>query len=486
MQKLTRLRIFVSSPGDVQAERQVVKDVARRLNDRLALKHGYLLDVLEWEDRIIPYVGRPPQEVVNEQIGLYDVFIGIMWSRFGTPTKSFGSGTEEEFRIAYQRWEQEKKEPRILFYFCTKPPELTTEHIAQYQRVLEFKDEISASNLISKYEDSQSFGDLVQDHLTQYLSDLLLPGPCRETEPEPEPPTAVKALPDPDPDHYAVFIASARDALEPRCDLLAEELKQKKFEVRRPEAGLAVQDLIAGAHACVHFLDGTSDPEVDDQLELACALASRQILWLPKKVTLTDKETDPHRRRLYDLVSSGKSLELQQGREPVKDIVERLVEFRERERTAKNEKEKKGRCIFFNIQRKDRPYADPLFGYLQERDIELFINRENPDEPTMREFDEKVSKARVFAVFYGSSVDRKWVEKTLSSAAQLVIGKSFNVKKLAVYLPPPPREGLGGPIELSLHKPLWIDHTEGFNVSKLDELFAFLGPDGPEGPEATV
>ncbi|HKH46319.1 MAG TPA: DUF4062 domain-containing protein [Thermoanaerobaculia bacterium] len=475
MDKLTPIRIFVSSPGDVPAERQAIKEVARRLNDTLAKSQGFILDVLTWEDRVIPFAGKRPQEVVNEQIGPYDLFIGIMWSRFGTPTERFGSGTEEEFRLAYEWWTQKGK-PKILFYFCSTPPRLTKEHIAQYGKVLEFKSELSAANLICEYEGSQSFEDLVRDHLTQHLANLFS-APVIQDSQAGVPATDKVLLPE--PDRYAVFIASARDALEPRCDLLAEELRRREFEVHRPDDGLTVQDLISKARVCVHFLDGTSDAEVDDQLERSCSLAKRQILWLPKKVTLSGEETDPYRRRLHDLVSARKNLELMQGRDPVQDIVERLVELRTRENTDK-ETEKKGRCIFFNIQKKDRPNAATLFDYLQDRDVELFINRENSDEPTMREFDEKVSKARVFAVFYGSSVDRKWVERTLSSAAQLVIGKSFKVKKLAVYLAPPPREGVGVPIDLSLHKPLWIDHSEGFNPSKLEDLFAFLGPEASE------
>ncbi|WP_462074860.1 hypothetical protein [Nitrospira sp. CMX1] len=58
--------------------------------------------------------------MINDQIGEYDIFIGIMWRRFGTPTGVAGSGTEGEFRIAYKRW-QENPQIALMFYFCQEP-----------------------------------------------------------------------------------------------------------------------------------------------------------------------------------------------------------------------------------------------------------------------------------------------------------------------------------------------------------------------------
>ena len=43
-------------------------------------------------------MGSDPQQIINSQVSdEYDIFIGILWTRFGTPTERAGSGTEEEF-----------------------------------------------------------------------------------------------------------------------------------------------------------------------------------------------------------------------------------------------------------------------------------------------------------------------------------------------------------------------------------------------------
>jgi hypothetical protein len=470
MADLTRIRIFVSSPGDVEAERAIVKSVAQNINSHMAIQKGFLLDVIEWEERVVPWLGSRPQEVINPQIGDFDLFIGIMWGRFGTPTERFGSGTEEEFELAYSRFRQEGS-PRMLFYFCEASPKLASEEdIEQYQKVFRFKRDLSASNLIVRYMTRESFEGLVRDHLTQHLAGLL---------PDPQ----SSGPPPPDPDQYTVFIASARDVLEPRCYLLSQELKRLNFEVYHPAPGPVVKEMISKAKVCVHFLDGVADDMVDHQLDLSCALAQRQILWLPTKIVLSDENPDPYIRKLHDVVTrEGKfELELMQASDPVHDIVERLVDFRKQD--IETSIGKRSRCIFFNIQQKDAGirYTDELFQYLREKkNIEPLMNREDPDKPTMREFDEKVSKSKAFVVFYGTAVDRIWMRDRLKHAVRLVYEKNCKVKKFAVILTPPPREGLE-PIELPLDvRPLWIDQTEGFNESKLEDLVSVFESDHPE------
>ncbi|CAK8716487.1 hypothetical protein KKHLCK_05615 [Candidatus Electrothrix laxa] len=102
--KLTLLQVFVASPGDVKDERTLLDDVISEFNKTWGNRNGVTLDLLKWETDSHPSFGVDPQEVINNQIGdNYDVFIGIMWGRFGSPTKRAESGTEEEFNRAYAR-----------------------------------------------------------------------------------------------------------------------------------------------------------------------------------------------------------------------------------------------------------------------------------------------------------------------------------------------------------------------------------------------
>ena len=99
-----RVRIFVASPSDVQSEREQLAKVINELNltiTAIAPEKRVLLELVRWETHVSPSLGRDPQDVVNRQIGEYDLFVGILWKRMGTPTAVATSGTEEEFNRAY-------------------------------------------------------------------------------------------------------------------------------------------------------------------------------------------------------------------------------------------------------------------------------------------------------------------------------------------------------------------------------------------------
>ncbi len=116
----TKIRIFLASPGDVRAEReQLAKVVQKELNTTLSVlapEKGIVVELVRWETHVHPGLGRDAQDVVSQQIGEYDIFLGIMWRRFGTKTKVAASGTEEEFRIAQTAWEATRRLFQILFF----------------------------------------------------------------------------------------------------------------------------------------------------------------------------------------------------------------------------------------------------------------------------------------------------------------------------------------------------------------------------------
>src|SRR3990172_4482659 len=113
------VRLFLSSPGDVEPERAKVNAVVNQVSRMLGESLGVVLEVVDWKTHVVPDMGRP-QEVINQQVRDYDIFVGILWKRFGTPTGVAESGTEEEFNIAYGNW-QKFGRPRILFYFSQVP-----------------------------------------------------------------------------------------------------------------------------------------------------------------------------------------------------------------------------------------------------------------------------------------------------------------------------------------------------------------------------
>ena len=82
-------------------------EIVAHLRTHVAAPHGLDLELVRWETHVRPGIAADAQAVVNPQIGPYDLFIGILWNRFGTPTGRAESGTREEFDQAYARWQHD-------------------------------------------------------------------------------------------------------------------------------------------------------------------------------------------------------------------------------------------------------------------------------------------------------------------------------------------------------------------------------------------
>tara|TARA_B100000614_G_scaffold258495_1_gene280739 strand:- start:4 stop:1194 length:1191 start_codon:yes stop_codon:yes gene_type:complete len=173
-QTLSLFRIFVASPSDVQAEREILESIILEVNRSWSESLGINLQLVRWETHVRPGFGDSPQDVINIQVGdNFDAFIGILWARFGTPTKKAASGTKEEFDRAFARF-KETGSPEIMLYF--KESDVPMENIDpdQLKKVQDFKKSINEKGgIYSSFKDEKSFESSLRAHLTslaQYFS----------------------------------------------------------------------------------------------------------------------------------------------------------------------------------------------------------------------------------------------------------------------------------------------------------------------------
>lgn len=96
------LNVFLATPGDLVDERRAAKEVIDEVA-MTARELGVSLELLGWEDTL-PGAQRP-QEVINKDLDEAELFIGLLWRRWGQPTghPEFSSGFEEEFHRARAR-----------------------------------------------------------------------------------------------------------------------------------------------------------------------------------------------------------------------------------------------------------------------------------------------------------------------------------------------------------------------------------------------
>jgi hypothetical protein len=169
------LRAFVASPGDTAEERRIVGQVVSDINRLNGRSEGFRIDLLLWEEDSYPDAGTDAQEVINQQIGDYEIFIGLMSTRFGSPTGRANSGTEEEFERAFEKHIRNPGTIKILFYFRDATVKLSQVDLYQALQIQRFRDRISKLGaLYYVYDGLEDFGRRLSSHLLQAARDVIL------------------------------------------------------------------------------------------------------------------------------------------------------------------------------------------------------------------------------------------------------------------------------------------------------------------------
>lgn len=167
------LRVFSASPDDVADDRAVLDEVIRELNDTWSKSLGVRLEYVGWETHAYPAVGSDPQAVINDEIGEdYDIFVGMLWTRFGTPTPRGKSGTAEEFERAYERFRRDPSKVHIMVYFKDAPLNVspTALDLDQLRAVKEFRGSLGEmGTLYWSYSDAKQLGGFLRMHLARVV-----------------------------------------------------------------------------------------------------------------------------------------------------------------------------------------------------------------------------------------------------------------------------------------------------------------------------
>lgn len=168
----TLLHVFISSPGDCAEERlalrQVVLEVSRAEESR---SRRIELRPLMWEDfppgPAVPGDLQSRVDDLLERYGLqtYEIYLGMMKARIGTPTPRSRSGTVEELEIALERRRRTRLPLEILFYFLEGENEPQAE-------VVQFRKELGEQGFLYRtVESRRSLEQAVYVHLTRIVEE---------------------------------------------------------------------------------------------------------------------------------------------------------------------------------------------------------------------------------------------------------------------------------------------------------------------------
>lgn len=152
--------VMIASPGDVASERTIIRDVIYEWNAVHSKSRNIVLLPLGWESHSSPEMGASPQEIINNQIlDKCDFLVGVFWTRIGTPTSEYASGTVEEIEkhIASDK-------PAML-YFSSQPVVMDTVDPDQYAELSKFKKSCQSRGLYEGYDSHSDFKQKFYRHL---------------------------------------------------------------------------------------------------------------------------------------------------------------------------------------------------------------------------------------------------------------------------------------------------------------------------------
>ncbi len=150
--------------------RRAVEEINRTSGER----EGWVLTVKGWETHTRSAEGRA-QAVITRQIGPTDIFLGVLWTRIGTPTGKAVSGTVEEYDEVRKRRARSraKVKPSVMFYFKTKARKPADIDPKQWQAVIDFKARVFKNSLAREFETTREFEGLIREHLTAEAHEIV-------------------------------------------------------------------------------------------------------------------------------------------------------------------------------------------------------------------------------------------------------------------------------------------------------------------------
>ncbi|MCY8063958.1 hypothetical protein MOC76_16855 [Bacillus spizizenii] len=173
--------LLISCPSDVKEELEVINESVSNFNRMFGRINNISIDTKHWSKDSYPQSGGRPQELLNQQFVLdCDAAVAVFWTRFGTPTDEYGSGTEEEIEKLIQSGKQ------VFLYFCDKEAKLSDVDWEQYQKIQEFKEKYKHNNIFSTYSTLEELEKQFLNHLTLYFLDKHVKGGEEPLEPKSE------------------------------------------------------------------------------------------------------------------------------------------------------------------------------------------------------------------------------------------------------------------------------------------------------------
>jgi hypothetical protein len=169
VKEIKQINLFISCPGDIVEELNSIEVIVKEINKTFGKFSNFVIQIVHWNEDTYTDMGEDGQEIINNQID-YDILIGILWMKLGTPTKRDKSGTVEEINRAINNPDKQQ-----LIYFKTAPPSnLNSINTSELNDIILFKKELSEKLLYKEFDSIEKFETLFRLNLSSLIKDKFI------------------------------------------------------------------------------------------------------------------------------------------------------------------------------------------------------------------------------------------------------------------------------------------------------------------------
>ncbi len=165
---ITVYDLLISCPSDVAEYVDMLEKEVLHFNNFFGRSNNIMVRTRHWSKDTYSEFGNPPQELLNKQIvDSSDMALGVFWTRFGTPTENYGSGTEEEIERMLAMGKQ------VFLYFLDKPVCPSKINQEQYKKIQTFMDNHKNEGIFFNVPDEKALTNKFRENLELYFDSII-------------------------------------------------------------------------------------------------------------------------------------------------------------------------------------------------------------------------------------------------------------------------------------------------------------------------
>lgn len=165
----TVYRVLIATPGDVKerGDREAVREAIMDWNAAGPMGDRVFLEPVMYETHVAKDLGKPPQQIINEQIlDDVDLAVGLFWTRVGTTTENAEGGAVEEIKTVAQ-------DRPVILGFSQAPVERDQLDPQQFSQVKELEAEFKDEGLYFSYREQNELKNILRQELTNTMDRLV-------------------------------------------------------------------------------------------------------------------------------------------------------------------------------------------------------------------------------------------------------------------------------------------------------------------------